>query len=700
MMKKTFKRILSLALSAVCALGLTGTPAAASAGGKISPGWSWSVQDRTLYLSGSGGMHHWDMDYTDSEFWREVGAVCDTVSLNFTDGRKDNGLSPYRIRDRFSVFTGSWGSLTWRLDQTTSSLTISGSGPMPEENAPWTFFGSLELFRHVIIEDGVTTVSAAFVQSAACETVTLGSTADLSKACPVATTAYYVSGKNPRYLSYCGMLYSKDGSTLIRCPRDNQSGVYHQNLKVLGDNAFTKREKLVVPQGVTTIGKDALGFPSVLVLPDSVTSIDPSNNQYGRYCSLRLICSKKNTAAQKAFPTRNGDYYTVTHQLVDSVSSYYTGRPGVPKYGWVKENGSWYFYEADQRITETRRIDGRDWTFDAAGKRLEQPPVRTEKPPLPCNTGGLLLGQTPQSGKGYQWEPGKKLLTLSSGARLGSIQFEETVTGTVTVQLKGSVTLSPVYGQGVLSALAAEKAGLVIRGGSLKITGSGNAGGQDVYGIRSGLGQDITLDGVRLTLNTARVTGAGYHGGLCSGGNLTVRGGSLSVTTGDGSKCTAIRALSSFDFPSGTITAASGSSAANPLDSGSYGLYICGESRIGGQLTAAGGDAPTRSHTYPMSAGIYTVGSLEITGSVRATSSTGYDAYGMYIVGDLTIGKTGSLTAKNGSRTPTNTASGISIHSGGLTLNGGTVRAESGATVQLSAGVFFDTVTITINSGR
>ena len=63
--------------------------------------------------------------------------------------------------------------LTWTYEETTKTLTISGSGEMTDyyPDAPWSKFG----IQTAVIESGVTSIgSSAFYNSSGLTTVTIG----------------------------------------------------------------------------------------------------------------------------------------------------------------------------------------------------------------------------------------------------------------------------------------------------------------------------------------------------------------------------------------------------------------------------------------------------------------------------------------------------------------------------------------------
>ncbi len=94
-------------------------------------------------------------------------------------------------------------------------------------------------------------------------------------------TSINVSPDNPAYKSVDGDLYTKDGSTLVKCisAKTNSSFVIPSGVTAIGDYAFvgcTALTEVTIPDGVTSIGNYAFWARSNLAsidVPDSVTVI-------------------------------------------------------------------------------------------------------------------------------------------------------------------------------------------------------------------------------------------------------------------------------------------------------------------------------------------------------------------------------------------------------------------------------------------
>lgn len=93
---------------------------------------------------------------------------------------------------------------------------------------------------------------------------------------------FIVDSENPNYKSVDGVLFSKDGKTLITFPSNKESDHYiiPDNVKKIGDNAFNstlKLKKLTIPEGVEEIGSKAflalIGYEGELTIPASVKKI-------------------------------------------------------------------------------------------------------------------------------------------------------------------------------------------------------------------------------------------------------------------------------------------------------------------------------------------------------------------------------------------------------------------------------------------
>ncbi len=184
--------------------------------------------------------------------------------------------------------SGTWGALHWTLDND-GLLTISGSGAMNDiygNQEPNTWLAYRNEIVTAVVEEGVTGIGyRAFYNCENLTGVTIPATMTGSighgafEGCP-GLTAITVDPENTAYSSADGVLFSKDGETLIRCP-EGKTGTYAipADVTSIGSEAFyscTSLTRVTIPEGVTGIGMFAFeGCESLtsVTIPAGVTYI-------------------------------------------------------------------------------------------------------------------------------------------------------------------------------------------------------------------------------------------------------------------------------------------------------------------------------------------------------------------------------------------------------------------------------------------
>ncbi len=183
--------------------------------------------------------------------------------------------------------TGSCGeNLTWTLDESTGTLTISGTGPMADYDSratPW--FDYYDQIQAIIVEEGVTTLGSnafsytdyytdiAKVQLPS-TLVSIGEDAFFFSR----ILAFEVDSNNPVYSTNDhGVLFNKDQTTLLVYPSIREgSYVIPDTVTEIADRAFeysTKLDVVTIPEGITDLGNSVfycctglreVHFPSTL----------------------------------------------------------------------------------------------------------------------------------------------------------------------------------------------------------------------------------------------------------------------------------------------------------------------------------------------------------------------------------------------------------------------------------------------------
>ena len=189
------------------------------------------------------------------------------------------------------------------------TLTISGSGPIVVGwyEPPWEAYNDQIL--NIVIEDGITKIpNTAFCYAKNCVSVSIPASVETIE---TSTTPFWVNNSlekfivdenNAAFKSVDGILFSKNGETLVFFPQNHGATEYTipDTVKSIAESAFygnISLKKVTVPDNVTSIGEEAfcgsgikeisLGsgiteiptycFDNVhiksFVIPDSVTSL-------------------------------------------------------------------------------------------------------------------------------------------------------------------------------------------------------------------------------------------------------------------------------------------------------------------------------------------------------------------------------------------------------------------------------------------
>jgi hypothetical protein len=258
--------------------------------------------------------------------------------------------------DILGASTGTCGkNLTWSLNNS-GVLTISGTGEMNNQDfspaAPWYSYRD-EIFS-VVIKEGVASIADyAFEYCEYIETITIPSTVKSLGVNPFnscdSLLSIDVSAKNNVYKSSDGVLYKKDGTSLIRYPSCKTDTTYQvpdtvtriedgafsecenlehvvlsQNLEYLGEEAFyycTSLESINIPDKVTEIKYMAFSccdYLESVIIPDSVKTI---GNYAFEYCGSLTTVSiplSVTSIGKKAFI---GNYSLMSVTIPPSVVS-------------------------------------------------------------------------------------------------------------------------------------------------------------------------------------------------------------------------------------------------------------------------------------------------------------------------------------------------------------------------------------------
>jgi len=191
-------------------------------------------------------------------------------------------------------------NLTWKYEEATQTLTISGSGVMDNydsyqlRRAPW--YDYRNVIREVIIEEGVTTIGvSAFDHCSAMTAVTIPSSVTSIGEAAFGGCGALSSIDIPNSVTKIGnVAFCASGLTSVVIPnsvtkigdgafgscKDLTSATNSKNMESLSYRFFNDCPNLtsvILPEGVTTIGEMAFsgctGLTSIII-PCSVTTID------------------------------------------------------------------------------------------------------------------------------------------------------------------------------------------------------------------------------------------------------------------------------------------------------------------------------------------------------------------------------------------------------------------------------------------
>lgn len=265
------------------------------------------------------------------------------------------------------VHNGTCGdNLSWTLDTEIGILTITGTGEMTnykfESNiAPWWQIDYSSSIKQIVIEEGITRIGNSAFQG--CAKLTSATITIPNSAVTIGEQAFYgcnltqiilphslenieskafygssltsieipssvitigeqafgncsriesitIDALNPNYKDVDGVLYIKDGTTLIKYPEGRTTDTYFipEGTKYIGNNAFDGNSKnlvsVTIPNSVITIGDDAFSSCSKLasiIIPNSVTYIGAYAFAWCSGLTSIVIPNSVQTIGERAF---------------------------------------------------------------------------------------------------------------------------------------------------------------------------------------------------------------------------------------------------------------------------------------------------------------------------------------------------------------------------------------------------------------
>ena len=201
--------------------------------------------------------------------------------------------------------SGNTGPLRWEYNAGTNTLSITGTGAMPNyaftDDQPWKAFQSG--IKTVIIGDNVTTIGEhAFAACNALQNVTLGSRVQTIEVSAFGTCQVLQSITLPASVTTIGK------HAFLNC-RVLQSVSFSDGLTTIGEGAFSDcvvLQSITLPASVTTIGEYAFAFckalQQVTVAWDTPLAV-PDNTFWGvNTANVPLKVPKGREAAYQATP--------------------------------------------------------------------------------------------------------------------------------------------------------------------------------------------------------------------------------------------------------------------------------------------------------------------------------------------------------------------------------------------------------------
>lgn len=275
-MKKWIKKSVAFACVFANAVGLFACGHTHSYDSKVIAG-TCKEQGYTLHTCSCGESYQDNFtgygEHTGGEATCEYKAVCDVCGNPYGD---------YGAHDFvYSVCTVCWANegsygLNYKLNADGESYTVIGSGHCEEthlsipnyyKQKPVTAIGDYAFYHSIILVE--LTIPKSIQSIGVCA---LSACVDLE--------SIVVNSDNENYKSEDGVLYTKDGKTLVAYPfgRSNKSYKVHDGVENISARAFEGSQNLSsvqLPDSLTTIGDRAFSWSSIsdVNIPSSVTYI-------------------------------------------------------------------------------------------------------------------------------------------------------------------------------------------------------------------------------------------------------------------------------------------------------------------------------------------------------------------------------------------------------------------------------------------